>query len=86
MTAELYLPAVAPRRSWTWRWGCHRHGHEGELRSGNVALQFGRVTDGRGVLSATGELLDADIRFELRHQPPDGGFCPHCGSELRSRR
>jgi hypothetical protein len=83
VTAELYLPAVAPDAldmAMGVSTGTVRR--EGELRSGNVALQFGRVADGRGVLSATGELLDADIRFELRHQPPDGGFCPHCGSEL----
>jgi hypothetical protein len=83
VTAELYLPAVPPD-ALDMAMGVSTGSvqHHGELRSGDVPLQFGRVADGRGVLSVTGELLDADISFELRRQPPDGGFCPHCGTAL----
>ena len=51
--------------------------------TGDVRLQFGRVRDGRGVVSATGPGLDADIRFTLSGHPADGGFCRHCGAELQ---
>ena len=47
-----------------------------------VRLDFGRVKDGRGVVSASGDALDADIRFILSSHPADGGFCRHCGAEL----
>ena len=37
------------------------------------------------MLSATGGVLDADIRFDLIRHPPGGGFCRHCGSQLEVR-
>jgi hypothetical protein len=55
---------------------------DGQHRTGEVRMEFGRVGDGRGVMSLSGELLDADIRFGLHHSPPDGGFCPYCGTRL----
>ncbi|MGN6378429.1 MAG: hypothetical protein ACTHNU_05715 [Gaiellales bacterium] len=54
----------------------------GTDRSGDVRLQFGRVGEHRGVVSATGAGIDTDITFALSHHPPEGGFCPRCGSEL----
>jgi hypothetical protein len=83
IVCELYLPAVRPEdldAAMGVATGTVQRA--GETRSGNVGLEFGRVAEGRGVLTATGELLDADIRFELSNHPPDGGFCPHCGSGL----
>jgi len=84
MTAELFLPAVAADeldsalgiavgtvRSMDGEW------------TGDVRLEFGRVRDGRGVVSAMGPALDADIRFTLSSHPADGGFCRHCGAELQ---
>jgi hypothetical protein len=54
----------------------------GEHRTGDVQLEFGRVHPQGGVVSIDGSLLRADVRFELRHHPRDGGFCPRCGSPL----
>jgi hypothetical protein len=82
LTAELFLPAVASDRldgAMGVAVGSIR-GVDGE-RTGHVKLQFGRVDDGRGVVSATGDGIDADISFELRLHPPSGGFCAHCGAE-----
>jgi hypothetical protein len=82
--AELFLPAVAPDRLDMALGVCVGTVRQGDQnRTGQVGLQFGRVRDGRGVLSATGPILDADVRFELRHQPPEGGFCPQCGTALQ---
>lgn len=81
--AELYLPAVVVERldgAMGVATGIVASG--GEQRFGTVTLQFGRVGDGRGVVSAGGDLLDADVRFELLMTPPDGGFCAHCGGQL----
>jgi hypothetical protein len=83
VVSELYLPAVSPDAldgAMGIATGTVQRG--GETRSGDVRLEFGRVSGGHGVVTATGELLDADIRFALRRHPPDGGFCPHCGSAL----
>jgi hypothetical protein len=81
--SELYLPAVAPHElDMAMGVATGTVQRAGELRNGDVRLQFGRVRDGRGVLTVTGELIDADISFGFRQQPPEGGFCPHCGSEL----
>jgi hypothetical protein len=49
---------------------------------GDVQLRFGRVGEQRGVLSADGGILSADISFTLHHHPPGGGFCPRCGGSL----
>jgi len=83
VVAELYLPAVSAE-SLDSALGVAVgtvHAHDGD-RSGEVRIEFGRVRDGRGVLSAAGSGLDSDIRFELSSYPPDGGFCRHCGAEL----
>ena len=55
---------------------------DGQHRTGEVQMQFGRVSEGRGVMSLGGDLLDADVRFGLHHSPPEGGFCPYCGGRL----
>ena len=55
---------------------------DGDDRSGEVRLEFGRVRNGRGVVSARGSGVDSDIVFALSHHPPEGGYCRHCGSEL----
>jgi hypothetical protein len=83
VVAELYLPAVAAD---------HLNGAlgvatgtvraDGDEHTGEVRLEFGRVRDGRGVVSAQGAGVDSDIVFVLSHHPPEGGFCRHCGSEL----
>jgi hypothetical protein len=83
VVAELFLPAVDAERldgALGLAVGTVRSG-DGE-RTGQVRLEFGRVRDGRGVVSATGSGMDCDIAFELRSHPPDGGFCRHCGAEL----
>ncbi len=83
VVAELFLPAVAPDRLdnamgiATGTLQVH-----GEHRTGDVQLEFGRVHPQGGVVSIDGSLLRADVRFELRHHPRDGGFCPRCGSPL----
>jgi hypothetical protein len=81
--AELFLAAVEPD---------HLDGAigvavgnvqaEGVERTGEMRLQFGRVGEHRGVVSASGTGIDTDITFALSHHPPEGGFCPRCGSEL----
>ena len=81
--AELFLAAVEPD---------HLDGAigvavgnveaEGVERTGDLRLQFGRVGEHRGVVSASGAGIDTDITFALSHHPPAGGFCPLCGSEL----
>jgi hypothetical protein len=83
VTAELFLPAVASHEldSALGIAIGTVHATEGEW-SGQIRLDFGRVKDGRGVVSASGPGLDADIRFTLSSQPPDGGFCRHCGAQL----
>jgi hypothetical protein len=83
VVAELFLPAV----SWDALDGAMGIATgtvqlAGEQRMGDVQLQSGRVGEQRGVLSADGRVLAADVRFELRRHPPGGGFCPRCGSEL----
>ncbi|HYX83384.1 MAG TPA: hypothetical protein VE777_00295 [Gaiellales bacterium] len=83
LVAELFLPAVAAEDldgALGVAVGSVR-GPDGD-RTGEVRLEFGRVRDGRGVLSAAGAGLDADIRFDLSGHPPEGGFCRHCGAEL----
>jgi hypothetical protein len=83
VVAELFLPAVAPDtldNALGIAVGSVEIG--GLPRWGEVQMRFGRVADGGGVLSADGDVLTADIRFELRHHPRGGGFCPRCGSEL----
>ncbi len=83
IVAELFLPAVAPDRLdnamgiATGTVQVH-----GRHRTGEVHVEFGRVDDRGGVLSADGGLMHADVRFDLRHHPPSGGFCPRCGSSL----
>lgn len=83
IVAELFLPAVSATEldgALGVAVGTVRVGEAD--RTGDVRLQFGRVRDGRGVLTATGAGMDADIRFELSHHPPEGGYCRHCGAEL----
>lgn len=83
VVAELYLPAVEAHDLdgalgvATGTVQC-----SGDERSGEVQLEFGRVRDGRGVVSARGAGVDSDIVFALSHHPPEGGFCRHCGAEL----
>ena len=83
VVAELFLPAVSPE-ALDGAMGVATGTVQiaGEQRMGDVQLQFGRVGDERGVLSADGRVLAADVRFELRRHPPGGGFCRLCGSEL----
>ena len=83
VVAELFLPAV----SWDQLDGAMGIATgtvqiAGEPRMGDVQLQFGRVGEERGVLSADGRVLAADITFDLRRHPPEGGFCRRCGTEL----
>ena len=83
VVAELFLPAVHPDRldaAMGVAIGSVRIGSEQRL--GDVQLQFGRVRGDRGVLSADGALLRADVRFELRRHPRGGGYCARCGSPL----
>ncbi len=81
--AELFLPAVDPQ-ALDLAMGVATGTVEvdGQHRTGEVQMQFGRVSEGRGVMSLGGDLLDADVRFGLHHSPPDGGFCPYCGGRL----
>lgn len=83
ITAELFLPAVAADEldSALGIAVGTVHLEDGDW-TGEVRLDFGRVKDGRGVVSASGDALDADIRFVLSSHPADGGFCRHCGAEL----
>jgi hypothetical protein len=83
VVAELFLPAVAADRldcALGVAIGTVRS--YGDDRTGEVRLEFGRVRGGRGVVSARGSGVDSDIVFALSHHPPEGGYCPHCGSEL----
>jgi hypothetical protein len=83
IVAELFLPAVSSAEldgALGVAVGTVRVGDAD--RTGDVRLQFGRVRDGRGVLTAAGAGIDADIRFELSPHPPEGGYCRHCGAEL----
>jgi hypothetical protein len=84
VTVELFLPAVAADEldSALGIAVGTVHAIDGD-RAGDVRLEFGRVRDGRGVLSASGAGLDADIRFALSGHPHEGGFCRHCGAELQ---
>ena len=82
--AELFLPAVQPDAL-----DCAIGVAIGqarvagmEERSGPVRVQFGRVRDGRGVVSLEGAGIDSDVLFTLVPGPPGGGFCSHCGSPL----
>jgi hypothetical protein len=71
IVAELFLPAVAADSldgALGVAIGTIRA--DGDDHSGEVRLEFGRVRDGRGVVSARS------------HHPPEGGYCRHCGSEL----
>ncbi len=83
LEVELFLAAVAPDQldaAMGVGVGMVRDVH-GE-HSGSVRLEFGRVREHDGVVSANGVGIDADIRFALDHHPPTGGFCARCGSEL----
>ena len=83
VVAELFLPAVPPEElDGAIGVAIGSVQYAGVERSGQVRLQFGRVRDERGVVTAAGSGIDTDIRFELSHHPPSGGFCPHCGGEL----
>ena len=83
VVAELFLPAVSceelDNAMGVATGTVHIHG---EPRMGDVQLRFGRVGEQRGVLSADGGILSADISFTLHHHPPSGGFCPRCGGSL----
>jgi hypothetical protein len=83
ITAELFLPAVAADEldSALGIAIGTVSAEDGEW-SGEVRLEFGRVKDGRGVVSAGGPGIDADVRFTLSAHPHEGGFCRHCGAEL----
>jgi hypothetical protein len=83
VVAELFLPAVTSDQldnaMGVATGSVQIHG---EQRMGDVQLRFGRVCEDRGVLSADGGVLSADVSFALLRYPPDGGYCPQCGSEL----
>jgi hypothetical protein len=80
---DLYLPAVAPDAL-----DSALGVAVGLLGTGDgeapveARISFGRVRDGRGVLTMTAATVDADVRFELRDHPPDGAFCSRGGSPL----
>jgi hypothetical protein len=81
--AELFLPAVYPDAldaAMGVATGSVQIGTEQRL--GDVQLHFGRVRGDRGVLSADGRVLKADVSFTLHHHHPSGGFCPRCGGLL----
>jgi hypothetical protein len=83
VVAELFLPVVGPDvLDCALGIATGTVDIAGRSRTGEVQLRFGRVGDGAGVVSAEGELLAADVRFELRHHPRTGGFCPRCGGKL----
>jgi hypothetical protein len=83
VVAELFLPAV-PSDQLDNAMGIATGSVQihGEQRMGDVQLRFGRVGESSGVVSADGAVLAADISFVLLRYPPDGGYCPRCGSEL----
>jgi hypothetical protein len=83
VVAELFLPAVYPDAldaAMGVATGSVQIGSEQRL--GDVQLHFGRVRGDRGVLSADGRVLKADVSFTLHHHHPGGGFCPRCGGPL----
>jgi hypothetical protein len=83
VVAELFLPAVHPERldaAMGVATGSVQIGPEQRL--GDVQLQFGRVRGDRGVLSADGRVLVADVSFALYHHHPAGGFCQRCGGSM----
>jgi hypothetical protein len=83
IVAELFLPAVQPDSldaAMGVATGSVQIG--GEQRLGDVQLQFGRIRGDRGVLSADGRVLSADVSFEIFHHHPEGGFCPRCGGAM----
>jgi hypothetical protein len=83
VVAELFLPAVSADALDT-AMGVATGSVQiaGEQQLGDVQIRFGRVGEERGVLSADGAVLAADVSFELRRHPPGGGFCRNCGSAL----
>jgi hypothetical protein len=83
---EVYLPMVSPDRldSEMAVGPALLHAGSGD-ETGHLRVSFGRVRDGRGVVSLSGAGIEADVRFRLSHQPPTGGYCRHCGSELDVR-
>jgi hypothetical protein len=83
VVAELFLPAVAPDNlDGAIGIAIGSVQSAGVDRTGDVRLEFGRVSGERGVLTAAGSGIDTDIRFALSRNPPSGGFCPQCGSQL----
>jgi hypothetical protein len=83
VTAELFLPAVvADELDSALGIAIGTVSAEDGEWTGEVRLEFGRVKDGRGVVSISGLGLDADVRFTLSSHPHDGGYCRHCGAEL----
>jgi hypothetical protein len=83
VVAELFLPAVlSDQLDNAMGIATGTVQIHGEQRMGDVQLRFGRVGETSGVLSADGEVLAADVSFLLLRYPPDGGYCPRCGSEL----
>jgi hypothetical protein len=83
VVAELYLPAVsADSLDGALGLATGTVRTDRDDRSGEVRLEFGRVRDGRGVVSARGAGVDSDITFTLSRHPPGGGYCRHCGAEL----
>jgi hypothetical protein len=83
VVAEVFLPAVPPGElDGAIGVATGNVQAAGVDRTGDLRLEFGRVSDGRGVVSASGAGIDTDITFALRRDPPEGGFCPHCGSPL----
>ena len=86
INAELFLPAVEPGAldgAIGVAVASVARPDTGEERSGPVRVQFGRVRDGRGVVSLDGAGVEADVTFALHHAPPGGGFCAHCGGALK---
>jgi hypothetical protein len=83
LQAEMYLPLVAADALDSSMGLATAVIHtEGGDETGEVHVSFGRVRDGRGIASLSGAGIEADVRFRLSMQPPTGGYCRHCGSEL----
>ena len=81
--ADMYLPLLAPDAldSQMTVAIAVLHTDDGDEPAEGRA-QFGRVRDERGVVSLSGQGIEADVRFGLKVGPPDGRFCRQCGSEL----
>ena len=84
--AELFLPAVDPE-ALDLAMGVATGTVEvdGQHRTGEVQMQFGRVSEGRGVMSLGGDLLDADVRLACTTRRRTAAFARTAAAVSRSR-